>query len=329
MKSTSGCGVSATNASHIVIRKNKIHNLQLGIYINWSGPSNQGNDTRVEENEIYDPPVNEWPWLAVKGSSMEGTGIIVRGHIGEIVRGNLIHNIFNGIYTGSSAAMQNTEIAFDADIYNNRIHHIGDDGLEPEGACLNHRFRSNNIDTTLVGVSLAPIAVGPTWVLRTIVSNYSGSCIKWARDPAGIMLVYHNTFWTNAPGLNAMSTITALHNSIMRNNIFQGNGYAFEAVQTGSSGNSWNYDNWHTTRASTSPHFKWENITYQIMAQLCAATGLECNGLESPPALANPAAGDFRLLPSSPNINRGIPIPGINDHFNGSAPDIGAYEFGT
>jgi hypothetical protein len=65
------------------------------------------------------------------------------------------------------------------------------------------------------------------------------------------------------------------------------------------------------------------------MAKLCAATGLECNGLESPPALANPAGGDFRLLPSSPNINRGIPIPGINDHFNGSAPDIGAYEFGT
>jgi hypothetical protein len=45
------------------------------------------------------------------------------------VRGNEIHHIFNGIYTGvSGTAGENPAIAFDADIYNNRIHDIADDG---------------------------------------------------------------------------------------------------------------------------------------------------------------------------------------------------------
>ena len=118
---TDGCGVCSLNASHLVIRKNRIHNMQLGVYVNWNGTEAQGNDTRIEFNEIFDPPVNEWAWNAVKGSTMEGTGIVLRGHIGAILRGNEIHHFFNGIYTGSSAAsaLENPAVAFDADIYDN------------------------------------------------------------------------------------------------------------------------------------------------------------------------------------------------------------------
>jgi hypothetical protein len=80
--------------------------------------------------------------------TMESTAIILRGHIGAIVRGNVIHHFFNGIYTGSSAALDNPAVAFDADIYNNRIYAIKDDAIEPEGTCVNHRFRNNMIDST-------------------------------------------------------------------------------------------------------------------------------------------------------------------------------------
>jgi hypothetical protein len=266
-----------------------------------------------------------------QGTTMEGTGIVVRGHIGAIVRGNEIHHFFNGIYTGSSApaALENPNVAFDIDVYDNHIHHIGDDGLEPEGACVNHRFRNNTVDTMLVGVSIAPVTQGPTWVVRNLFTNFTGTSIKWATKPDGGVLIYHNTSWSNKTGLNAMSMITVAHNSVMRNNIFQGNGYAFEEIPIGSTGNSWNYDNWYTTRSSLLPHFKWENINYYTLAKLCAATGLECNGHENPPGLVNPSGGNFTLLPASPNIDRGVVIPGINDNFTGSAPDLGAYEFGT
>jgi hypothetical protein len=325
--SAGGCGIAATNASHLVIRKNKIHNLQLGIFVNWNGSPGQGNDTRIEENEIFDPPVNEWPWAAVKGSSMEGSGIVLRGHIGAIVRKNEVHHYFNGIYTGSSAALQNPEVALDADIYQNYIHHISDDGLEPEGTCINQRFRSNVLDRVLVGISIAPVTRGPVWALRNIISNFSGTSFKWARDTSGIVLLYHNTCWTNAANISAMSLITPIRNTLLRNNIFQANGYACESNRSGSVNNSWNYNNWYSTRPANSFVFKWENLNYRSLALLCAAIGMECNGHGNPPGLVNPADGDFRLAAGSPNIDRGIPIAGINDDFRGRAPDIGAVEF--
>jgi hypothetical protein len=322
-----GCGICMTNTSHIVIRANKIHNLQVGVYVDWTGGEDRGNDTRIEYNEIYDPPVNEWPWSAVKGSSMEGTAIVVRGHIGAIVRGNKIHNFFNGIYTGTSADKENPGVAFDMNIYQNHIYDISDDGLEPEGACINQRFRNNTVDRMLIGISLAPITQGPVWIMRSSFTNFTSSSFKWDLNSDGPVFIYHNTSWTNVPGLNAMSMIRPVHNSVMRNNIFQGNGYAFEESFSGSTGHDWNYDNWFTTRAGGS-HFKWENITYKDMPGLCSSTGLECNGHEVSPGLTNPAGGDFSLAPLSPNIDRGVVIPGANDNFIGGAPDLGAYESG-
>ncbi|RJP51457.1 MAG: right-handed parallel beta-helix repeat-containing protein [Anaerolineaceae bacterium] len=327
-RNSGGCGICALNASHLVIRNNRIHNLQKGVYVHWeSGNPEQGNDMRIEFNEIFDPGVDEIEWNAAKGTYAEGTGIILRGHVGAIVRGNRIHNFFNGIYTGTTAGIDNPEIARDADIYDNMLDHISDDGLEPEGACVNHRFRHNRVDTMLVGFSNAPVTQGPTWVIRNLFTNFTSTSIKWARNPDGAVYFYHNTFYTNAPDLNAMSMITIGHNAVMRNNIFQGNGFAFEESHYNSSGMDWDYDNWHTTRDASLPHFRWETIDYLSIALLCASTGLECHGHESPPGFANPLGGDFSLLSTSPNIDRGVVIPGINDSFVGNGPDIGVFEY--
>lgn len=324
---TDGCGVCAKNASHLVVRNNKIHNMQLGVYVNWTGGDQQGNDTRIEFNQISDPTDGVWPWNAVKGSTMEGTAIVLRGHIGAIVRGNEVHHFFNGIYTGSSAssAIENYAVAQDADIYDNRIHHISDDALEPEGACVNHRFRGNVIDAVFVGVSLAPVTQGPVWVLRSQITNFTSTSFKWDLYSDGIALIYHNTVWTGVKDLNAMSIIRPVHNAILRNNIFQGGGYAFENPVTGSAGHNWDYDNWYTTRAND-PHFKWEKIPYNTIGELCAATALECNGHEFAPGFIAPLSGIFGLGSSSPNVDRGVLLPGINENFLGDAPDLGAYE---
>lgn len=319
-----GCGACLNNASHIVVRKNKIHNLQNGVFVSWTGGEDRGNDTRIEYNEFYDPPLNEWPWDAVKGTAMEATAIVLRGHIGTIVRGNHIRNYFNGIYTSSSAELNNPGVAFDVDVYNNNIHHIADDALEPEGTSVNHRFRNNTIDSMLVGISFGPVTMGPVWVMRSTFTNFTGRSIKFDKNSDGWVFFYHNTSWTNKANRSLMEMISTVHNAVLRNNIFQGNGYSIEEQQVGSTGHDWNYDNWNTSRGTY--HFKWENVNYATTAQLCRATGLECNGHEDLPGLANPGGGDFSLLTTSPNIDRGIVIPGINDNFSGSAPDIGAFE---
>ena len=324
---TNGCGMCSLNASHLVIRNNKIHNMQLGIFVNWNGTASQGNDTRIEGNEISDPGLYGLPWAALKGSLMEGTGIIVRGHIGAIVRDNVLSGYFNGIYTGSSGALENAELTFDIDVYRNHMFNISDDGLEPEGACVNQRFRDNTVDRSFIGISLAPITQGPTWVLHSTFSNFTGRAIKFADNSDGIVFLYHNTAWTSVSNINGVDLITSIHNVVMRNNIFQSTGYSIYEVPTGSTGNDWNHDNWYTTRGTAGPHFKWENVNYNTITALCAARGLECNGYENIPGFTNPSGGDFTLLPSSFNIDRGVIIPGINDDFMGNAPDAGAYEF--
>jgi hypothetical protein len=318
-------GVYAKDASHIVIRKNNIHNIRYGIFIDWTLGTAEGNDTRIEYNEISDPPVNEWSWENVKGTSMEGTAIVLKGHIGAIVRNNDIHNFFNGIYTGSSADRNNPQLAFDIDVYDNYFHQISDDALEPEGACVNHRFRDNLIDDAFVGVSLAPVSIGPTWVLHSVISNYTERGIKWDRRGNGYTLIYHNTFWTEEKDLAAMDFISPVKNGIIYNNIFQNTGYSVYEVQFGSENHNWDHNNWHTT---TSPDFIWEGVNYANVAKFCARGGLDCNSHDEDPQLTNPKEGDFNLLPTSPNIDRGVSIPGINDYFVGAAPDIGAYEFG-
>jgi hypothetical protein len=319
-----GCGICMNNASHVVIRKNRIHNIFMGIYIGWTGNENQGNDTRIEFNEIFDPPVNEWPWAAVKGTTMEGTAIILRGHNGAIVRGNEIHHFFNGIYSGSSSAPENSALAFDVDVYDNHIHHIGDDALEPEGACINHRFRENIVDSTFVGISLAPITQGPVWVVRSLFTNYTANGIKWDRKSDGVVMIYHNTFWSSVQNSTAIGLISPVYNSVMRNNIFRSESYALYEVVTGSAGQDWNYDSWFTNR---SPRYKWENKDYTSLSSLCTSTGLECNGHEEYPGISNPGIGDFTLNQTSPNIDRGVVIPTISDSYSGNAPDIGAYEY--
>ncbi len=327
---TDGCGVCSLNSSHVVIRRNKIHNMQLGIFINWTGGENLGNDTRIEFNEIYDTTASNWQWDAVKGSAQEGTGIVLRGHNGAIARGNEIHHIFNGIYTGASGASgENPAIAFDADIYNNRIHDIADDGLEPEGACINHRFRNNSIDRAFSGISLAPITMGPVWVTRNTVTNFTNKAFKWDRNSDGLVMIYHNTAWTNSPDANGMDLISPVRNTIMRNNIFQVSGFTFSEKTTGSTNNDWNNDNLYNTRTSSNPHFKWENVNYNRIADFCKASGLECAGSDSPPGLVDPAGGNFALGASSPNVDRGALIPGVNDSYSGSSPDRGAFEFGA
>ena len=321
-----GRGFYLENTSHVVIRHNKIHHLSEGILINWTGGAERGNDIRIEYNEFYDSPVNEWPWKAVKGTSMEGSAIKAGSHIGTIIRNNEVHHIFNGIYTGRWNDLENRDIAFDTDIYDNNIHHIGDDGLEPEGASINQRFRNNVVDTMLVGISFAPVTYGPVWVIRSQFTNFSGTSIKWDTNSDGKIFIYHNTSWTDEDSLNAMTFRGPSHNSVMRNNIFQGTRYAFEASSTGNNGHDWDYDNWYTTRETNDPYFKWENVTYNNISELCSATGLECNGHEAIPGFTDPDNGDFTLLPWSLNINRGILIPGVNDDYMSEAPDNGAYE---
>ncbi len=59
-----------------------------------------------------------------------------------------------------------------------------------------------------------------------------------------------------------------------------------------------------------------------------AASGFETHSpAPQNPLIVDPANNDFSLNYESAAVDAGVPIPGINDGFQGSAPDLGAIEF--
>lgn len=71
---------------------------------------------------------------------------------------------------------------------------------------------------------------------------------------------------------------------------------------------------------------RWDSTGYATLAELAAATGQESHGLSVEPKFAQAASGDYRLDAASALIDAGVLIPGINDDYAGSGPDLGAYE---
>ena len=270
--------------------------------------------------------MDDWPWDAVKGTDHEDSGIQISGAGHTIVRGNRIGHMFNGIYTGSFDDDQNSDIAFDVDVYDNQLGSIGDDGLEPEGACINNRFWNNTVDTPHNGVSLAPITFGPVWVVRNRFSDYAAGGIKVSNSSSGRVWIYHSTCYTDRTDQNGMTVSGPFENMVFRNNIVRGTRYAFE-MSRAALPNDLDYDNFFTTRGA--PVMKWDDVRYDSLEDMCAATGLECQGQPDDPALLDPAAGLFGLQAESPNIDRALTIFGINDAYTGEAPDIGYRERGT
>ncbi|MBI5486214.1 MAG: right-handed parallel beta-helix repeat-containing protein [Deltaproteobacteria bacterium] len=322
-----GKGFYLRDASHCVLRRNHIHGLPSGVIV-LAREGTVADRNLIEENWIADPPVAEWPWDAVKGTSHENSAIDIGGGAGNVVRYNRIENVFNGIYTGDWDDQLNELLAYETDVYENVMRTIGDDGLEPEGANVNVRFWRNACDYVHSGVSLAPITVGPVWVLRNRFTHYTGTGFKVSLESSGPCFLYHNTCWTDVADQNGMDVSGPYTNMIFRNNIIRGTRYAYEDSSYEITGVDMDFDDWHTTRSDGGPHFKWNNVRYDTMAELCEATGLECHGTEEEPGLVDPAALLFGLGEGSANVDAAVLIPGINAGYGGAGPDRGYVESG-
>jgi hypothetical protein len=313
------------DASNCVVRRNRVHGLPTAVRV-AAREGTVADRNLIEENWIADPPVGTWPWAAVKGTDHECTAIEIGGGAGNVVRHNRIEDVFNGVYVGSWDALEDEAIGFETDVYENVLRTIGDDGLEPEGACVNVRMWRNAADGVHNGVSLAPITVGPAWVVRNRFTGYDESGFKVSNDSSGPVFLYHNTCWTDRPDQNGMNVSGNFTNMTFRNNIVRGTRYALEST-IAVTGVDLDHDDWHTTRTGE-PHFKWDDVRYDTIAALCAATAQECHGTEAEPGLLDPATLRFGLAPGSANIDSALPLAGLNDGFAGEGPDRGYAEVG-
>ena len=158
--------------------------------------------------------------------------------------------------------------------------------------------------------------------------------MKLASNSSGPCFLYHNTFVTTVTNTDKYSTRKVVngignsggyHNMTYRNNIIQGTDQAYCDWRRKTPRDfSMDYDNLYTTHATH--FFMFGAKRYPTMAEMQKATGFEKHGLNVDARFVNLKAGDLRLKPDSPLIDKGVRLPNINDDFKGKAPDIGAFE---
>jgi Calx-beta domain/Right handed beta helix region len=329
-----GKGVYLRYSSDCAVRSSLIHeNGAAGVWIKG------GTRHLIEENEIWDTSISGWPWDFTKGSSAENNGVVFTDDVGRghIVRRNRILGTFNGIGPCGGSAPP-AGYTSEVDVHDNDLSLHNDDALEPEGYCANVRIFENRMHDVHMAVAAAPAAPGPLWIVRNVAwrfgntrtsqqDGYLASALKinsGFATPVGPVLMYHNTFLTDAPGTDAIALLSPGSGTLLRarNNLIAGTHYALYKV------NPIPWDgNWNDLYTTDPARFvSWLGTSYSTLGAYQAAQGQELSGLSAPPQLVNPAAGDFRPAPGSPLIDRGVALPGINDGWNGAAPDVGALE---
>ena len=291
----------------------------------------------IQDNVFYDTDFN-WPWEAVKsGSALETGGLRLYDPMtgrGTIIRRNTFHDYFDGLGVCPAAT---ADVTNETDVYGNLVYNVGDDGLETDGQCSNVRIWRNTFHDVLMGISLAPVYVGPVYAIRNVVyrtgvgnNTYSGSAFKFnsGYDQSGPMYLFHNTSDAALPGnsgldIKAPGSWTSI---VARNNIWSGTDYAVSNANPGQPLDL-DYDDLFTTLAGELAW--WSNLPdrhLNTLSELQTATGLELHGLNAVPGFINAASGNYALSTASPLIDQGLIIPGINDDYVGARPDIGAYE---
>ncbi len=319
-------GIELRDAVRSWVTRNVIHHCNDGVIIRRP----LARENYVGGNSVRDTSVYTWPWDSVKAHTPEASAVTVGGGQGNVVENNRLEGTFNGVYVGEFTDPSEA-IAADTDVYDNVLSRHGDDGVEPEGACVNVRFWNNRMTDVFNGVSVSPIRTGPLWVVRTVVAGFTAHAIKMNNGPQGWMLVYHMTGVPNPTAANAQAIEPALPFShfISRNNVFVGNRYSIEMNFGGTLGAAvdLDYDLLHTTLAAN-PLIKWLNIRYTTLADFTRATGYESHGVSGAPMFENAAMGDYTPAMPSLVLDRGEPIDGINDGVRVGMPDIGAIERG-
>ncbi len=329
-------GIMVRDGSHGVwIAENSFENVMPGIWV-----KNEVDDLTVIDNEFSDRGLGEFPWAAVKAQGgMESGAIGVDNQYqgqGIVFYRNRVHDSFDGLGICGDQVMARPN---NADVMGNTLYHLGDDGIETDGECVNVRILMNRFEDTLVGVSAAPAVGGPTYVIRNLMvdlknvaagSDWMTRALKFnVGDPrtSGEVFAYHNTAVTYEAGQASFAVTddsrwSALH---LANNIWVGTDYGFTYTNTGDEPLTQRNDLIFSTGT------RWVSFQaerYGTVDEYFAATGLCDACLALDPAFTDGPGGDYTLTASSPAVDRGLVINGVNDDFAGDAPDLGAHELG-
>jgi hypothetical protein len=328
-------------APHLTVRRCKIEDVVYGM----TTTSENSTGWYIADNDLIGINETWYPRPEVKYMSPGHTGLNIYGQ-GNIAAYNRITRFSDGIAPANFGPPEEDrrKHPVNLDIYGNDVSWAQDDCIETDYGAHNFRVYRNRCYNAHTGISVQPFYGGPVYLVRNEIYGVTALTFKLHNYCAGIE-AYHNTAASAGSGFQSFDR---WQNGHFRNNLFLGgddNARAPFAMMTGAITpySTMDYDGFR--RNAPGPLIRWYDgktrETYNSLEQFTEATGLERHGLmvdydlflnASPPRLgvtSEPAKYDLRLRPGAAAVDRGVPIPGINDGFAGRAPDLGAYELGA
>jgi hypothetical protein len=244
------------------------------------------------------------------------------------------------------------------DFYNNYITNSHDNPIEADGSMHNIRILRNMlINHASHAFCNQPTLGGPVYWIRNIAYHLPGGSTRLTAGAAGV-LFYNNTVFSE-------TNVAGASNVHWRNNLFLGENSApaIFSVSTFTNYSSSDYNGFRQNPGAATS-FQWssppsnvtadftgpgrtarlETRTYSTLAAYAAASGqdthsiaveydafrnvrkLDAQDAASVQKLYKAEDFDFRLRPGAAPIDRGVPLPNVNDDFTGRAPDLGALE---
>jgi len=268
-----------------------------------------------------------------------GEGIELSHSGGHVVAYNDISRVADGV----SYPDRN------CDIYGNDIHDVSDDGLEPDYAHANVRMWGNRIyNYHFNALSFQPMYCGPWYFIRNQVIG-TGGIFKFRVQDRFVLV--NNTFVTWGAIGNRMHHLLS---SLSRNNLYisaDGKGPVWAAIDCNqrqyclpnvyTPGWMTDVDHDGFDWGDSARAFRWANNKYfPDLESFAEAVGIEKHGVRvrkeaiferwDIPAEPGPVGHQHLALKAGCNaVDAGAVLPNINEEFEGEAPDLGAYEYGT
>ena len=247
------------------------------------------------------------------------------------------------------------------DFYNNYITNSHDNPIEADGSMHNIRvLRNMFINHASHAFCNQPTLGGPVYWIRNIAYHLPAGSTRLTNGAAGV-LFYNNTILSE-------TVAAGTSNTHWRNNLILGENAlpAIFNVTTFTQYTSSDYNGFRPN-ANAEASFRWnaprrgvvadynrlghmaelEAREFATLEQFAAATGQDRNSVlvdydvfvnvpkldaqdaETVQKLYDANDLDFRLRPGSAAVDRGTPLAGVTDGFEGRAPDLGALELGA
>jgi hypothetical protein len=236
---------------------------------------------------------------------------------------------------------------FNSDIYGNDLFDFADDAIEPDQSYANIRVWGNRAhDAAAYLISFQPQKLGPWYFIRNQVAGANYGIFKFRTQDRFVFV--NNTF------ASSVYMAQYLMKTVSRNNLYihPSGGVIWTGRDTSAGSNSlsppqwepsWNTDvdydgfDWGTNSIA----FAWRDYeeTYPDIESFSAAIGVEQHGIRVdknvifedffvPAERASVPREMLTLNPGTNAVDSGAIVPNLADVYEGSAPDLGAYEVG-